>query len=134
MLLRQISVAFLVAAAGMAQTDPAVQRESRELLSELIAINTTDSAAGDNTAAAQAVAKRLVAAGYPANDVQVLVPPGRPTKGNLVARLRSAGSGQKPILFMGHLDVVEARRMTGRRIRSNWWRRTGIFTPAGRRT
>ena len=30
-------------------------------------------------------------------------------KGNLVARLRGTGA-HKPILLMGHLDVVEARR------------------------
>src|SRR6202041_524476 len=30
-------------------------------------------------------------------------------KGNLVARLRGAG-GKKPVLIIGHLDVVEARR------------------------
>ena len=31
-------------------------------------------------------------------------------KHNLVARLRGAQSGRKPILIIAHLDVVEARR------------------------
>ena len=69
-------------------------------------IDTTDSS-GDNTRAAEAMATRLRAAGFPAADAQVLGP--RPRKGNLVARLRGSGAG-KPILLLAHLDVVEARR------------------------
>jgi len=79
---------------------------ARDILKELIEINTTDSV-GDNTRAAEAMAARLRAAGFPADDVRVLAP--APRKGNLVARLRSSGS-RKPILLLAHLDVVEARR------------------------
>ncbi len=43
----------------------------------------------------------------PAADIQVLGPNDR--KGNMVARLRGTGA-KKPVLIMGHLDVVEARR------------------------
>jgi acetylornithine deacetylase/succinyl-diaminopimelate desuccinylase-like protein len=82
------------------------QQLAREILKELIEINTTDSA-GDVTRAAEAMASRLKAAGFPAGDIQVLGP--RPRKGNLVARLRGTGAG-KPILLLAHLDVVEARR------------------------
>jgi len=53
------------------------------------------------------MAKRLKDAGFPAADIQVLGPNDR--KGNMVARLRGAG-GKKPVLIIGHLDVVEARR------------------------
>ena len=53
------------------------------------------------------MAQRLRDAGFPAADVAVLGPNER--KGNMVARLHGAGS-QKPILLIGHLDVVEARR------------------------
>jgi acetylornithine deacetylase/succinyl-diaminopimelate desuccinylase-like protein len=79
---------------------------ARDIFEELIEINTTDSI-GDNTKAAEAMAARLRAAGFPAEDVKVLSP--APRKGNLVARLRGTG-GQKPILLLAHLDVVEARR------------------------
>ena len=79
---------------------------ARSILQELVEINTTDSA-GDNTAAAEAMAKRLRAAGFASGDVEVVVP--APRKGNLVARLRGAGKG-RPVLFLAHLDVVEARR------------------------
>src|SRR5580693_1026651 len=81
-------------------------RLARDILQELIEINTTDSV-GDNTRAAEAIAARLRSSGFPPQDVQVLVP--HPKKGNLVARLRGSGE-DRPILLLGHLDVVEARR------------------------
>lgn len=81
------------------------QQLARDILQELIEIDTTDSK-GDNTAAAQAMATRLLAAGFPAEDVQVLAPADR--KGNLVARYRGRDSGRKPLLLLAHIDVVEA--------------------------
>jgi acetylornithine deacetylase/succinyl-diaminopimelate desuccinylase-like protein len=84
------------------------QRELREIYKELVEINTTDSA-GSCTEAAQALAARLKAAGLSAQDVQVIVPPGGPKKGNLVARYRGSGA-KKPLMLLGHLDVVEAKR------------------------
>jgi acetylornithine deacetylase/succinyl-diaminopimelate desuccinylase-like protein len=83
------------------------QREALDIFRQLIAINTTDTASGDNTKAAEAMAARFREAGYPAADVQVLAPVAR--KGNLVVRLRGAGAA-RPVLFIGHLDVVEALR------------------------
>jgi acetylornithine deacetylase/succinyl-diaminopimelate desuccinylase-like protein len=53
------------------------------------------------------MAARLVEAGFPKADVQVAG--GADKKGNLVARYRGRGT-RKPILFLAHLDVVEARR------------------------
>lgn len=79
---------------------------AREIFQDLIEINTTDSD-GNTTEAAEAMAKRLKAAGFPAEDVQVLAPD--PRKGNLVARLRGTGE-RKPLLLLAHLDVVEARK------------------------
>jgi acetylornithine deacetylase/succinyl-diaminopimelate desuccinylase-like protein len=95
---------------ALAQIDDATRKLSRDIFQQLIEINTTDSV-GDNTVAAQAMAKRLLDAGYPANDVKVLIPEGRPKKGNMVARLHGPPNGNlKPILLIGHLDVVEALR------------------------
>ncbi len=84
----------------------------RDIYQELIEINTTDTPAGDNTKAAEAMAARLRAAGFPDADVRVLVPEGNARKGNLVARLRGAGAQQarKPMLLLAHIDVVEARK------------------------
>jgi acetylornithine deacetylase/succinyl-diaminopimelate desuccinylase-like protein len=87
------------------------QRLAREVYSELISINTADSV-GSVTKAAEAMAKRFRAAGFPESDVQLLIPPGKPTKGNLVVRLHGRGGPNtaKPILLLAHLDVVAARR------------------------
>jgi acetylornithine deacetylase/succinyl-diaminopimelate desuccinylase-like protein len=81
------------------------QIRARDILKELIEIDTTDSN-GDNTAAAQAMADRLLAAGFPPEDVKVLGPAER--KGNLVARYRGRDAGRKPLLMLAHIDVVEA--------------------------
>jgi acetylornithine deacetylase/succinyl-diaminopimelate desuccinylase-like protein len=90
---------------AVAQTLPFEQR-AKEIFKQLIDINTTDSA-GDTTAAAEAMAARLKAAGFPAADVQVLGP--APRKGNLVVRYRGSGA-RRPLLLLAHLDVVEAKR------------------------
>jgi len=83
------------------------QQLARAIFKEIVEINTTDSDAGDVSAAAEALAARFKAAGFPPGDVQVLGPSGK--KHNVVARLRGNGS-RKPILLIAHLDVVEARR------------------------
>ena len=84
------------------------QQLLREIYKELIEINTTDSV-GDNTKAAEAMAARLRAAGFAAEDVRVLVHPGNARKGNLVARLRGTGA-RRPLALLAHIDVVEARK------------------------
>jgi len=89
--------------AAAADLDPH-QQLARDILEELIEINTTDSV-GDNTAAAKAMAARLLAAGFSEDDVQVFEP--HSGKGNLVARYRGTGD-QLPILLLAHIDVVEA--------------------------
>src|SRR4051795_10806097 len=98
----RIALVWLSVSCLAAQTPQ--QREAREILQQLIGINTTDSS-GDNTRAAEAMAARFRDAGYSADDVRVLGPVVR--KGNVVVRLHGSGGG-RPILFIGHLDVVEA--------------------------
>ncbi len=104
-----LSIAILLsctAAVLRAQNDDARKQRARDIFKQLIEINTTDSI-GSTTTAAEAMAQRLRDAGFSASDAQVLGPNTR--KGNLVARLRGTGA-RRPILLMGHLDVVEARR------------------------
>ena len=96
----------VIVAPAIAQTPE--QRELRDIYKELVEINTTDSV-GSCTQAAEALKARLKAGGIPESDLQVLVPPGGPKKGNLVARYRGTGA-KKPIMLLGHLDVVEAKR------------------------
>src|SRR5258707_759821 len=84
------------------------RRLTHDIYQQLIGINTTESS-GSCTAAAEAMAARLKAAGFPDEDVKVLVPADAPRKGNLVARLHGT-TAEKPILLLAHLDVVEANR------------------------
>src|ERR1700732_3620346 len=101
------SVALIFAASVVigAQSSPPGPR-AREIFKQLIEINTTDSV-GSVTKAAEAMADRLKAAGFPASDVQVLGPD--PRKHNLVARYHGAGT-RRPLLLLAHLDVVGAKR------------------------
>ncbi len=101
-------VAALAPTAASAQDRSAVQQSAREIFRELIGIN-TDGDSGSTTVAAQAMAQRLIAAGFPAVDVKILGPASNPKNWNLVARYRGKGKA-KPILLMAHLDVVTARR------------------------
>src|SRR5882672_3880000 len=90
------------------QSDTVTRAMAHDIFKELIEINTTDSV-GSTTVAAQAMAQRLLDAGFPNADVVVLGPNDR--KGNMVARYRGkANSKLRPVLIIGHLDVVEARR------------------------
>jgi acetylornithine deacetylase/succinyl-diaminopimelate desuccinylase-like protein len=104
----RFTILLLLGSLGAAPLDDATRKLARDIFQQLIEINTTDSV-GSTTVAADAMAKRLLAAGFAPGDVQVLGPNDR--KGNLVARYRGTGSaGLKPILIIAHLDVVEAKR------------------------
>ncbi|HEY2809164.1 MAG TPA: M20/M25/M40 family metallo-hydrolase [Steroidobacteraceae bacterium] len=96
------------AMAAESAADKASDVLAHEVFKELIEINTTDSAAGNVTTAAEAMAKRFRDAGFPAADVVVLGPE-NPKKKNVVVRLHGTGK-YKPVLLIGHLDVVEAHR------------------------
>jgi len=79
---------------------------ARDIFKELVEVKSTDSGVG-STPAAEDVARRLRAAGFAEGDIQVIGP--APRKKNVVVRLHGAGEA-KPILIIGHLDVVEARK------------------------
>ena len=76
------------------------------MLKTLVEINTTH--AHGSTDAAKAIQGWLLRAGFPAGDVVFLAPADHPTKGNVVVRYRGKRMGD-PVLFLGHLDVVEAK-------------------------
>jgi acetylornithine deacetylase/succinyl-diaminopimelate desuccinylase-like protein len=88
-----------------AQGPEQTKRLARDIFKQLIEINTTDSL-GNVTTAADAMAKQLREGGFVDSDIHVDGPNER--KKNLVVRLHGTGK-RKPILFIGHLDVVEAR-------------------------
>jgi len=100
-----VSLVLALPSALLAQA-PDHRTLEREILKQLVEINTDDSARHTDLAA-NAMKQRLVAAGIPDSDIQVLeLDPG---VFSLVARYRGSGAA-KPILMIAHLDVVPARR------------------------
>jgi uncharacterized protein (DUF885 family)/acetylornithine deacetylase/succinyl-diaminopimelate desuccinylase-like protein len=95
----------------------------RGLYKELVEINTTRSV-GNCTKAAEAMRTRLLAAGIPAGDAEILAPPERPNDGALIAVLHGRDRATKPILLLAHIDVVEAKR-------SDWVRDPFVLTEEG---
>src|SRR6266446_7260989 len=91
---------------GRTQVPDQTKQLAHDIFKQLIEINTTDSV-GNVTTAAEAMAKRLRDAGFVEGDIKLAGPNDR--KKNLVARFRGTGK-RKPLLFIGHLDVVEALR------------------------
>ncbi len=89
-----------------AQLDDSTKQYAHDVFKQLIEINTTDSV-GNVTTASEAMAQRFRDAGYSEKDIFIGGPNDR--KKNLVVRLHGSGK-HKPILLIGHLDVVEARR------------------------
>jgi acetylornithine deacetylase/succinyl-diaminopimelate desuccinylase-like protein len=86
--------------------------EARDIFKQLIEINTTDTPQGSVTAGTTAMEKRFFDAGFPREDVHLLGPDAK--KMNLVVRYRADGTPtQKPVLFLCHMDVVQA-------LRSDW--------------
>ncbi len=104
-----LASAALLALSARADSLTADQQRAHDIYKELVEIDTT-TATGDTKQAAEAMAARLKAAGFPDADVQVFSP--APRKGNLVTRLHGSGA-RKPILLVAHLDVVPA-------LRSDW--------------
>src|ERR1700732_1359754 len=104
--LQASGIASPAAAAVTSAADQAANALAYDIFRQLIEINTTESV-GNVTTAAEAVAKHFRDAGFAAADVVVAGPNDR--KKNVVVRLHGTGK-RKPVLLIGHLDVVEARR------------------------
>ena len=79
------------------------QKLARQIFKELIETNTTSGYGSSK--AAEAMAARLKTAGFSDSDIQVIGPDQQHK--NLVFRFRGEGK-LKPVLFICHLDVVEA--------------------------
>src|SRR3954469_5774281 len=103
-----VLVLVVATASGDArQAGSGSERLGRDILKELIETNTTHST-GSVTQASERMAARLIAAGFPQGDIQIVG--GADKKRNMVARYRGSAKTRRPILFIAHLDVVEARR------------------------
>jgi acetylornithine deacetylase/succinyl-diaminopimelate desuccinylase-like protein len=81
----------------------------RDLYKELVETNTSLSS-GNCTLAAERMAARLKAAGFPASDLHPFAAPNHPKEGGLVAFYPGRDPKLKAILLLAHIDVVEAKR------------------------
>ena len=116
----RIAAALMVAIAAMVQMVAVAQdapmpplRTDQEaflaLYKELVEINTTLSA-GSCTVAAEHIAAHLKSAGFEDKDITLFSVPDHPKEGGIVAVLQGSSKSAKPMLLLGHLDVVEAKR------------------------
>jgi acetylornithine deacetylase/succinyl-diaminopimelate desuccinylase-like protein len=79
---------------------------AKSILAELLSIDTTYDKG--TVAAVQALRMRLLGAGFSEADLVVAANPDNPSQSNLIVRLKGNGKG-KPLLYLCHLDVVEAK-------------------------
>ena len=88
-----------------APRDPAFVDTFREIVE-------TDSSitSGSCTAVADKVEARLRAAGYGNGEITRFAVPDHPTEGGIVVVLQGRDAARKPILLLGHIDVVTAKR------------------------
>ena len=103
-LFSSLLLSLCLTTASQGQIDDATRKLAHDIFKQLIEINTTDSV-GNVTTASEAMAQRFRDAGFADSDMQILGP--NDHKKNLVVRLRGTGK-HKPLLLIGHLDVVEA--------------------------
>src|SRR5437868_6605933 len=85
---------------------PEDQDLGRALFKEMVEIRSTHDAG--STELARAIEEHLLRAGFAREDVTFIAPDDHPTKGNVVVRYRGKGRA-RPVLFLGHLDVVDAK-------------------------
>jgi len=109
--MKMILTAGLAALMGVcvqAQTLDTAQRQlARDVFQQLIETDTTHST-GSTTSAAEKMRERMLQAGFAPGDMEIAGPSTK--RMNLVVRFRAEQSDAKPVLVIGHLDVVEARR------------------------
>ena len=85
------------------------QRPFFDLYKELVETNTVVDI-GSCTQASQQIAARMKAAGYRDADLTLFSVPDHPKDGGIVAILKGSDAAIKPMLLLGHLDVVAAKR------------------------
>jgi acetylornithine deacetylase/succinyl-diaminopimelate desuccinylase-like protein len=93
------------------QLDPAWQAKTRALFKQVIEIPTVHNR-GEVPRMAKLIETELVKGGFPASDIKIMpyeALPGDKTAA-LIFRWRAEKPTKKPILLLGHMDVVEAKR------------------------
>ena len=106
------ATSFATSQTAIPQASASDRAEALAIFKQLIEINTTDTPQGNVTTGTTAMQQRFLDAGFPPEDMHLLGPD--PRKQNLVVRYRAAGTpAEKPVLFLCHMDVVQA-------LRSDW--------------
>ena len=98
----------LMASGAAAQARPD-EKAFFDLYRQMVETNTVVNV-GSCTQAAEQVGARLKAAGFADADVTPFATPEHPKDGGIVAVLKGSDAAAKPMLLLGHLDVVEAKR------------------------
>ena len=110
--MRNVAVAAgimtMLATGAAAQTRPD-QKAFFDLYKEMVETNTVVNVGSCTQAAAQ-VGARLKAAGFAEADITAFSVPEHPQDGGIVAVLKGSDPAAKPMLLLGHLDVVAAKR------------------------
>lgn len=81
----------------------------RALFKEMVEAN-TELSDGSCTLLAERIAGHLRSAGFSDHQITLFSVPDHPKEGGVVAVLAGTSNTAKPMLLLGHLDVVEARR------------------------
>ena len=125
-----LSLTFIAAAqAAPATADPG--REAfREIYKEMVEIDSSPST-GSCTKVVRAAETRLKAAGFGGDEMQVVIPDGKPDDGNIVARIRAKSPAKKGILLLAHIDVVDAKRADWERDPFKLYEENGFFYGRG---
>ncbi len=108
-LILPLLLATASAVAAPPRDTPAGEQRFKDLYKELVETNTTLSS-GSCTLAAERLAARLKAAGFPESDLHVLVAEGHEKEGSLVAVYPGRDPKLGALLLLAHIDVVEAKR------------------------
>src|SRR5579872_3331215 len=103
------TLALLTTTAGVAAERGPGEDRFRAIYKELVETNTSLSA-GSCTLAAERMAERLKAAGFPDSDLHPFAAPDHPKEGGLVAIYPGRDPKSKAILLLAHIDTVEAKR------------------------
>ncbi|MGA0599780.1 M20/M25/M40 family metallo-hydrolase [Caulobacter sp. KR2-114] len=82
------------------------QALAHDVLSEMVAIRSTHEVG--TAAVAEVVVRHLKAGGFTDKDIVVVADPKYPHQVNVVVRLKGKGKA-RPILWNGHMDIVEAK-------------------------
>lgn len=102
-----LALAAVLGAAPLSAAEPAAAvDQAKTILKRSIGFRTVEGQSGQTEAYAQYLASVLKDAGYAASEIEVTPVSGTAT---LVARYPGSDASLKPMLLLGHMDVVEAK-------------------------